>query len=66
VSIPGEAFHELGRQIDERAGGKVLLAGLAPVLQGYLPVPYTDGYEESVSYGRDFVAAVAAALTAPS
>ncbi|MEA3055251.1 MAG: hypothetical protein QOD30_683, partial [Actinomycetota bacterium] len=44
VSIPGEGFHELGRRIDERAGGKVLLAGLAPILQGYLPVPFTDGY----------------------
>jgi hypothetical protein len=65
VSIPGEAFHELGRRIDERAGGKVLLAGLAPILQGYLPVPFTDGYEESVSYGRDFAATVATALTAP-
>lgn len=63
VSIPGEGFHELGRRIDERAGGRVLLAGLAPILQGYLPVPFTEGYEESVSYGRDFVAAVAAALT---
>jgi hypothetical protein len=63
VSIPGEAFHALGHAIDERAGGKVLLAGLSPIWQGYLPVPFTDGYEESVSYGRDFVAAVAAALT---
>jgi hypothetical protein len=66
VSIPGEGFHELGRRIDERAGGRVLLAGLAPILQGYLPVPYEDGYEESVSYGRDFVATVAAALLSPS
>jgi hypothetical protein len=64
VSIPGEAFHELGRRIDERAGGKVLLAGLAPILQGYLPVPYGDGYEESVSYGPAFVSAVAEALLA--
>jgi hypothetical protein len=66
VSIPGEGFHELGRRIDERAGGRVLLAGLAPILQGYLPVPFTDGYEESVSYGRDFAAAVATALTSPA
>ncbi|MEN3273989.1 MAG: hypothetical protein V7636_2750, partial [Actinomycetota bacterium] len=65
VSIPGEGFHELGRRIDERAGGKVLLAGLAPILQGYLPVPFTDGYEEGVSYGREFVAAVSEALTKP-
>jgi hypothetical protein len=58
VSIPGEAFHELGHRIEERAGGQVLLAGLAPILQGYLPMPFTDGYEEQMGYGRDFVDAV--------
>ena len=63
VSVPGEGFHELGRQIETRAGGSVLLAGLAPIWQGYLPEPFTAGYEEDTSYGRDFVAAVAAALT---
>jgi len=65
VSVPGEAFHALGRSIEEDSGrgGKVLVAGLAPILQGYLPVPFTDGYEETVGYGRAFVATVAAALT---
>lgn len=63
VSVPGEAFHALGRSIEERAGGKVLLAGLAPIWQGYLPDPYTEGYEEETSYGPAFVAAVAQALT---
>lgn len=63
VSVPGEAFHALGRSIEERAGGRVLLAGLAPIWQGYLPKPFTEGYEEETSYGPDFVAAVAAALT---
>jgi hypothetical protein len=63
VSVPGEAFHALGRTIEERAGGKVLLAGLAPIWQGYLPMPFTEGYEEETSYGRDFVAAVREALT---
>ncbi|MEY2421106.1 MAG: hypothetical protein QOI95_1173 [Acidimicrobiaceae bacterium] len=63
VSIPGEAFHELGRSIEERPGeGQVLLAGLAPEWHGYLPSPFTDGYEESMSYGPGAVAAIAAAL----
>ncbi|MEY2404353.1 MAG: hypothetical protein QOD38_1904 [Acidimicrobiaceae bacterium] len=63
VSVPGEAFHELGRAIETRSGaGHVLLAGLAPEWHGYLPSPFTDGYEESMSYGRDAVAAIAAAL----
>ena len=52
VSVPGEAFHELGRSIEARNGeGHVLLAGLAPEWHGYLPSPFTDGYEESMSYG---------------
>jgi len=65
VSIPGEAFHALGRAIETRAGDRshVLLAGLAPEWHGYLPVPFRDGYEESTSYGRDAVAAIAEALT---
>ena len=63
VSIPGEAFHELGRSIENRDGeAHVLLAGLAPEWHGYLPSPFTDGYEESMSYGRDAVATIAAAL----
>jgi hypothetical protein len=63
VSVPGEGFHELGRRIEQRAGGRVLLAGLAPIWQGYLPEPFTEGYEEQTSYGREFVTAVASALT---
>ena len=66
VSIPGEAFHALGRAIEDRAprdGAHVLLAGLAPEWHGYLPSPFGDGYEESTSYGRDAVAAIADALT---
>jgi hypothetical protein len=43
-----------------------LLAGLAPEWHGYLPMPFRDGYEESTSYGRDAVAAIAGALTLPS
>jgi len=65
VSIPGEAFHALGRAIENRApdGSHVLLAGLAPEWHGYLPSPYREGYEEATSYGSDAVAAIARALT---
>jgi neutral ceramidase len=65
VSVPGEAFHALGRAVEDRVGhegGLVLLAGLAPEWHGYLPAPFTDGYEESMSYGREAVAAIAHAL----
>jgi hypothetical protein len=65
VSVPGEAFHALGRAVEarvERDGARVLLAGLAPEWHGYLPSPFTDGYEESTSYGPDAVAAIAHAL----
>ena len=63
VSIPGEGFHALGRAIEARVDGHVLVAGLAPEWHGYLPSPFTDGYEESMSYGREAVAAIAHALT---
>jgi len=65
VSVPGEAFHALGRAIEARApaGTHVLVAGLAPEWHGYLPSPFTDGYEESTSYGASAVAAIAEALT---
>jgi neutral ceramidase len=65
VSVPGEAFHALGRAIEDRVGdaSHVLLAGLAPEWHGYLPSPFREGYEESTSYGRDAVAAIADALT---
>ncbi|HEX2384648.1 MAG TPA: hypothetical protein VHI95_18540 [Acidimicrobiales bacterium] len=66
VSVPGEAFHALGRAIEDRVateGAHVLVAGLTPEWHGYLPSPFTDGYEESMSYGREAVAAIAAALT---
>lgn len=36
----------------------MILAGLAPAWQGYLPMPWGEGYEETVSYGEEFVAAV--------
>jgi hypothetical protein len=66
VSVPGEAFHALGRAIeDARPEHPVLVAGLSPCWQGYLPVPFTTGYEEKMSLGRGFVAQVAAALTRP-
>ena len=67
VSVPGEAFHALGNAVEarvERDGAHVLLAGLAPEWHGYLPSPFTDGYEESMSYGREAVAVIAHALSA--
>jgi neutral ceramidase len=65
VSIPGEAFHALGREISTARGDRVLLAGLSP-WQGYLPHPYGEGYEEGVSYGPEAVAAIREALLATS
>ena len=62
VAVPGEAFHALGNKIEAAVGGPSLLAGLSPVWQGYLPDPWGDAYEESVSYGEDFVAGVRDAL----
>jgi hypothetical protein len=64
VAVPGEPFHALVNQIDAARPGPVLIAALAPVWQGYLPVPFGVGYEETVSYGEEAVAAIADALTA--
>ena len=62
VSVPGEAFHELGNELARSRAAEVLLAGLSPAWQGYLPVPWAAGlgdqYEETVSYGEAFVATV--------
>ena len=65
VSVPGEAFHAMGNAIQAAKGDQVLLAGLSPVWQGYLPDPFTEGYEEGVSYGEEAVAAIRAALVEP-
>jgi hypothetical protein len=64
VAVPGEPFHKLVNQIIASRSGPVLIAALAPVWQGYLPVPFGEGYEETVSYGAEAVATIAAALTA--
>ncbi len=66
VSVPGEAFHAFGRAVEDARPGPVLIAGLAPVWYGYLPVPFRDGYEESMSYGEPFVRALLAAVTPPA
>ena len=63
VSVPGEAFHAFGKAVEASRQAPVLLAGLAPVWLGYLPVPFGEGYEESMSYGEPFVAALLSALT---
>jgi hypothetical protein len=65
VSLPGEAFHALGRAVEQARDERTLLAGIAPTWQGYLPVPFGNGYEEKMSYGRGFVAAVSELLTRP-
>lgn len=65
VSVPGEAFHAFGRAIEGSRRLPVLIAGLAPVWLGYLPVPFGDGYEESMSYGESFVGDLFGALTSP-
>jgi hypothetical protein len=62
VSIPGEAFHALGNAIAASRDRPTLLAGLSPVWQGYLPEPFGEGYEETVSYGPQAVASIRAAL----
>jgi hypothetical protein len=63
VSVPGEAFHAFGKAIEASRQEPVLLAGLAPVWLGYLPVPFGEGYEETMSYGEPFVTALLRALT---
>ncbi|MGO9196550.1 MAG: hypothetical protein ACLQK4_05420 [Acidimicrobiales bacterium] len=63
VSVPGEAFHAFGKAVEASREGPVLLAGLAPVWLGYLPVPFGEGYEESMSFGEPFVTALLRALT---
>jgi len=65
VSLPGEAFHALGRAVEQARDERTLLAGLAPTWQGYLPAPFGTGYEEKMSYGKGFVAAVSELLTRP-
>jgi hypothetical protein len=65
VSIPGEAFHAFGRAIEASRNVPLLLAGLAPVWLGYLPMPFGEGYEESMSYGEPFVSTLLTALTGP-
>jgi hypothetical protein len=62
VSVPGEAFHALGRGIEAARDDRAMLAGLAPEYHGYLPSPFGHGYEEKMSYGRRFVAGLERAL----
>jgi neutral ceramidase len=62
VSVPGEAFCAFGRAVQDVRGERVLLAGLSPIWQGYLPKPFGEGYEEGVSYGEPAVDAIFDAL----
>jgi hypothetical protein len=65
VSVPGEPFDALGRAVLSARDDKALIAAISPVWQGYLPMPFRKGYEEKMSGGRRFVAAIADALTTP-
>jgi hypothetical protein len=65
VSLPGEAFHAMGRAVERSHGDRALLAGIAPSWLGYLPEPFGKGYEEKMSYGRWFVREVSEALVSP-
>lgn len=62
VSIPGEAFHAFGRELDAARGGRTLLAGISPNWHGYLPRPFETGYEEAVSFGEPAVKGIFEAL----
>jgi hypothetical protein len=62
VAVPGEGFHAIERELRAAHGDRLLIAGLAPEWHGYFPRPYTDGYEEGLSLGRDAVDQVIAAL----
>ena len=65
VSVPGEPFDALGREVLAARDERALVAAISPVWQGYLPRPFRSGYEEKMSGGRRFVHQVAAALTSP-
>jgi hypothetical protein len=62
VAVPGEGFHGVEAVIRASHPDPLLVAGLAPEWHGYLPRPYTDGYEEGLSLGPDAVAEIVAAL----
>ena len=65
VSIPGEAFHALGRAIEAHADRTCSSPVSRPSGTATSRCRSRDGYEESMSYGPDAVAAIARALTAP-
>jgi hypothetical protein len=51
VAVPGEGFHGVEEALRTHHADPLLLAGLAPDWHGYLPLPYTAGYEEGLSLG---------------
>ncbi len=63
VSVPGEPFDALGRGIVSARDERALVASISPIWQGYLPAPFRSGYEERMSGGRRFVAALTQTLT---
>jgi hypothetical protein len=62
VAVPGEGFHGVETAIRATHPDPLLLAGLSPEWHGYLPRPYTDGYEEGLSFGPDAVSEIVEAL----
>ena len=65
VSVPGEPFDALGREVLAARDDRALVAAISPVWQGYFPRPFRSGYEEKMSGGRRFVRDVAEALVTP-
>jgi hypothetical protein len=62
VAVPGEGFHGVEAALRARYDDPLLIAGLAPDWHGYFPVPYTDGYEEGLSFGPEAVETLVASL----
>lgn len=61
IGVPGEPFASVNAAL--RADGRPLLvASLAPSWHGYIPMPFTQGYEESVSLGAEAVGTILARI----
>jgi hypothetical protein len=65
IAVPGEGFHAVEQALREARGQRLVLAGLSPEWHGYLPRPYTDGYEEGLSLGAPAVDTLVGTLAHP-
>jgi hypothetical protein len=63
ISVPGEGAAGFAARVLAARPEPLLLAGLAPHWLGYFPVPFTDGYEEGLSYGERAVETVLGAVS---